>query len=130
ESLLRINIEPEVKLIDFRTRRQDLGKMSNVKYQISKIQSKNQKFTTKNPPGTISISAIRDIKRALANYLKTKRKQLIIIKGEEDLLALPAILLAPLHSLVLYGQIDLGVVIVEVTVKKKKEVEKLLKKFD
>ena len=53
----------------------------------------------------------------------------MIVKGEEDLLALPAILFAPLNSVVLYGQIDLGVVMVEVTEEKKKGVEEILKKF-
>ena len=54
---------------------------------------------------------------------------MIKVKGEEDLLALPAILLAPLHSIMLYGQMDMGIVMVEVTEEKKKEVMEILKKF-
>ncbi|MBI4226331.1 DUF359 domain-containing protein [Candidatus Roizmanbacteria bacterium] len=63
------------------------------------------------------------------DFFTTKEKQLIVVKGEEDILALPAILFAPLHSVVLYGQIDMGVVMVEVTEQKKKEIQKLIKKF-
>jgi len=43
------------------------------------------------------------------------------VTGEEDLLALPAIVLAPLGSVVLYGQYDKGVVINEVTEELKKK---------
>ena len=39
---------------------------------------------------------------------------IIVVDGEEDLLALPAIALAPLTSVILYGQPDEGLVIVKV----------------
>jgi len=52
-----------------------------------------------------------------------------VIDGEEDLLTLPAILLAPLSSLVLYGQWDRGAVMVEVTEEMKNQVKKLLERF-
>ena len=45
-------------------------------------------------------------------------------------MVLPAILVAPLSSLVLYGQYDLGVVAVKVTEEKKIEVWEVVKKFD
>jgi len=68
--------------------------------------------------------------RAIESYFKTGKKQLLIVKGEEDLLALPTILLTPLHSVVLYGQIDMGVIMVEVTEEKKRQVEDIIKKFN
>ncbi|OGK10206.1 hypothetical protein A2767_02025 [Candidatus Roizmanbacteria bacterium RIFCSPHIGHO2_01_FULL_35_10] len=82
-----------------------------------------------NDPGTINIKTANEIKKSINEFIKTGKKQLMIVKGEEDLLALPAILFAPLNSVVLYGQIDLGVVMVEVTEEKKKGVEEILKKF-
>ena len=40
---------------------------------------------------------------------------MILVDGEEDLLALPAIFLAPINSLVLYGQPNQGFVLVKIT---------------
>ena len=62
-------------------------------------------------------------------YFKLHVSSQIKIQGEEDLLALPAILLAPLGSVVIYGQKDLGVVVVEVTEEKKEEVKKIINLF-
>ncbi|OFZ40262.1 MAG: hypothetical protein A2070_06905 [Bdellovibrionales bacterium GWC1_52_8] len=51
------------------------------------------------------------------------------IEGEEDLLALPAILFAPLGALVIYGHWQLGVVGVEVTEKTKDRAKSILNRF-
>jgi uncharacterized protein (UPF0218 family) len=56
-------------------------------------------------------------------------KQTIVVAGEEDLLALPAILLAPLGAIVLYGQWDRGAILVKVNEEKKKEVLGIVEKF-
>jgi len=53
----------------------------------------------------------------------------IFVRGEEDLAALPAILLAPEGSVVLYGQPDEGVVFVSITKSKKEEILDLLDKI-
>jgi hypothetical protein len=49
-----------------------------------------------------------------------------MIDGEEDLLALVAVLYAPEKSLVVYGQPNEGMVVVEVTKEKKTETCKFL----
>lgn len=130
-SLLMIDFEPDIKVIDFRSRRSDIGKISNIKNQIAKIQIKYQKDEKKviNEPGTININAGRTIRNSTKNVIRDKNKQLIVVKGEEDLLALPAILFAPLGSIVLYGQIDVGIVMVTVTEEKKKQVKEIVEKF-
>lgn len=68
-----------------------------------------------NPPGCITREAIEEIKKAL----KTNHTTKLVVKGEEDLLALIAILYAPENSFVVYGQPKIGVVIVKVTKEKK-----------
>ena len=50
----------------------------------------------------------------------------ILVKGEEDLAALPAIAMAPLSSVIIYGLPDKGAVLVRVTESKKKEIQSLL----
>jgi len=53
----------------------------------------------------------------------------IFVRGEEDLAAVPAMLMAPEGSAVLYGQPDQGVVLVQITESKKEEIRDLLTKI-
>ena len=115
---------PDISIIDFKTRRKSLDRK-----RISRLLAVSGKSHV-NLHGTISRSAVGIYYSALKKYLKTGKKQTIFIKGEEDLLAVPVILLAPLGSLVLYGQYGLGAVVVEITEQKKKQVWEILKKFD
>jgi uncharacterized protein (UPF0218 family) len=76
----------------------------------------------KNPQGTITEEAISAIRDALeSNDLFH-----IIVDGEEDLLALIAVLYAPEKSLVVYGQPYAGIVVVEVTPEKKSDAAEIL----
>lgn len=77
----------------------------------------------KNPQGTITEEAITAVKEALESDDRVH----IIVDGEEDLLALIAVLYAPEKSLVVYGQPYLGIVVVEVTSEKKAEAAEILK---
>lgn len=54
----------------------------------------------------------------------------VIVDGEEDLLVLVAVAVAPLGSLVVYGQPNEGIVLVNVTIAKKKEVMDFLERMD
>ncbi|HOP09469.1 MAG TPA: DUF359 domain-containing protein, partial [Candidatus Methanofastidiosa archaeon] len=54
----------------------------------------------------------------------------IFIDGEEDLATLPAIFFAPEGAIVVYGQPDEGIVIVNVTDEKKKEVYSILSRME
>ena len=143
KSLLDTGFDPDVKIIDLRSRRQNIKDDSGLlaDYHVYKYPRKSVRHPRQsliNNPGTINIKTALKIKSTINEYLKKPHfakasrggeKQLIVVIGEEDLLALPAILFAPLNSIVLYGQFDLGVVMVEVTEEKKKEVENILKKF-
>ena len=77
----------------------------------------------KNPQGTITEEAIAAIREALESDEPVR----IIVDGEEDLLALIAVLYAPEKSLVVYGQPYEGIVVVEVTSEKKTEAMEILK---
>ena len=76
----------------------------------------------KNPAGTIT----QELRTALD---EAKPPLKIIVDGEEDLATLPAVLSAPLGSVVVYGQPDEGIVLVEVTESKRREFEMLLEQF-
>ena len=80
----------------------------------------------KNPSGTITFEALNAIKEALEAGHKTK----IVVDGEEDLLALCAILYAPENSFVVYGQPREGMVVVKATKQKKEEIVQILKAME
>lgn len=118
ESLQEKGFTPDITIIDFKTRRK----------KISRQRNKEAK-THRNKAGTIQRKAVLTFKKDIHEFIHKNKKDSLYIKGEEDLLALPAILLAPLNSLVLYGQFDLGIIATEVTEEKKQIVEKLLEQF-
>ena len=134
ESLLRVGFEPDVKIIDFRSRRQEIkddhGLLADYRRYFNPRKSAfYQRQSLINNPGTINIDTALKINSAIKSFILKGKKSWIVVEGEEDLLALPAVLFAPLHSVVLYGQMDLGVIVVEVTEEKKREVEEIVKKF-
>lgn len=109
----------DIEIIDYRTRRADIKRVDG-----------GSNFDAINPAGTITKEAAIHIESALKQAQKTHEPKRIIIQGEEDLLALPAILLAPLGSIILYGQFDRGIVIVEADEKMKENVSEIIKQFE
>ncbi|MHA1109489.1 MAG: GTP-dependent dephospho-CoA kinase family protein [Promethearchaeota archaeon] len=88
-----------------------------------------------NPAGLITQSSIQTIKRILTTNIKS----IIIVDGEEDLLALPSIIFSPQNSFVLYGQpsitdldtsIPAGLVMIPVNSSTQKQVQDLLDQFE
>lgn len=82
----------------------------------------SETFYVDNPAGTITKEAWLTIKKALSR----KNSVRVIVKGEEDLLALPAAINAPENSLIAYGQPNKGVVLVRVTKKKRSKIHKIM----
>lgn len=77
----------------------------------------------KNPQGIITDEAIESIRKALKSVCNVK----IVVNGEEDLLALVAVLHSPENSFVVYGQPHEGIVVVKVTQEKKDEIAAILR---
>jgi uncharacterized protein (UPF0218 family) len=71
----------------------------------------DQTFYAENPPGAITDEAWVAIRSAVEQKGKTR----VMVDGEEDLLTLVAVLSAPEHALVVYGQPHRGIVVVKVT---------------
>src|SRR5205807_10090488 len=78
-------------------------------------------YHVKNPAGVITLEAWETIKRAMKD-----EEALIVVEGEEDLLALPCIVESPNKSLVIYGQPGQGLVVVETTMDVKNEASVIL----
>jgi len=66
-------------------------------------------FRVRNDPGTIGSEAWAAVEEAVESG-----DAIMIVDGEEDLLTLVAMAVAPLGSFVIYGQPDEGLVLVEV----------------
>jgi GTP-dependent dephospho-CoA kinase len=112
-NLHKSNINPQLTIID------------NVSLRNQKIAEEapvEKTVYVKNPQGTITHEAMVAIKEAL----KTKEHIHIIVDGEEDLLALIAVLYAPENSFVVYGQPYSGMVIIKVSSEKKAQVKAFL----
>lgn len=79
-----------------------------------------------NPAGRITEELIFALQESLENDKPTR----IFVNGEEDLATLPAVILSPISSVVIYGQPDEGVVAVSVTDVKKEEARTLLRRME
>lgn len=116
--LLESDIVPDVCVVDDRTKREPAS-------DRVMLGTKHAAFTTisvDNPPGVIT----GDLIDAICDAVRSSQHIRIFVRGEEDLAALPAILIAPTDSVVLYGQPNEGVVLVRITESKKDEIRSLL----
>lgn len=77
-------------------------------------------FRARNPAGTITCDAVRSIGLAFAGEKPAR----VLIEGEEDLLALPAAVAAPIGALLYYGQPGKGVVVVAIDERAKASAER------
>jgi len=115
EELIKYNLIPNIAIIDFKVNRK--------KYEYKIDTSIFQRvFKVENPPGYITCEAWLTIQYAIA----LNQKSLIIVDGEEDLLALPAVLCAPVDSIIVFGLPGEGVLLVPVNSMSKSEAFKLL----
>jgi GTP-dependent dephospho-CoA kinase len=125
--LLSFGIIPDVSVIDGYERRKKKA-TSSAKATIYSLNSKKNVslFSCVNPPGSISVDSISIIKISL----KSKKSVIMEIIGEEDLLALPFLLLARNDSMVFYGQPGEGMVVVRVTDAVRKKAKELIGMFE
>lgn len=88
-----------------------------------KIPVQGYSFTGLNPPAAIN----KDIWQILKKAIKDNKN--VFIKGEEDLLVIPCILLAKNREVIVYGVRDKGICFIEVCAEIKKDVRKILNRF-
>ena len=82
----------------------------------------DQVLYASNPPGTITDEAQTAIKRALEEKGRIK----VVINGEEDLLAVIAVLFAPENAFVVYGQPHIGIVVIKVTEETRENMRRII----
>jgi uncharacterized protein (UPF0218 family) len=118
-NLIESKVYPRLGIIDNRIQRKDSD---------HEIEYKATILNAENPPGTITKDLWETIDYAISSS-NSKENFLIVVKGEEDLAVLPSILMAPKNTVILYGQPNEGLVVVEAENVKKKA-EELINEFE
>lgn len=129
-TLLDNGVTPNVMVIDFKTqRREDLALAERLREMRVPV------IALENPAGTIGLHLWEAL---LAALQATVPVVIHVTEGEEDLAVVPALLLAPAGSAILYGQppvTDLGiheggVVLVQVTPESRKTAHHILHRME
>jgi len=111
--MIEEGISLDVLLVDNKTMRKPIKPI---------IVDVDQTLYAKNPPGTITDEAWATIKQAIEQKGRTK----VIIDGEEDLLTVVTVLSAPDNAFVVYGQPQVGIVVVKVTEEAKEKMQRII----
>lgn len=119
--LQKASILPDLIIVDNKTKREPVPEHISQSLEHDSYKT----FEVKNPAATLTRELMDRIKESLSSKERVK----IVVEGEEDLATLPSILYAPLGSVVIYGQPNVGSVMVKVTVEKKKQIDDLMKQM-
>ena len=112
---------PDICLVDFKTKRQEDPELREA---LARIGSKVMRLT--NPAATI----MPDAWRVVSEAFKSDERVRVEVRGEEDLLALVCIALAPPSAAVLYGLPSQGVVVVRADDAAKSRVHDVLRRME
>jgi len=113
EKMIDFNLIPSLQIID--------GQEKREKREPPKLERAIE-LTVDNPAAEITSESISMIKKAFTLQSPVR----IFVNGEEDLLVLPVCIHAPENAVVLYGQPNEGLVIVQITPEIRNKVQGLL----
>jgi len=99
ETLGGMGVAPAVQVVDAKENRKEREPPDVPYARLIRVE---------NPAGTLTKDAIEGVREAL----RGKKPVRVLVDGEEDLVAIPAIALAPVSAVILYGQPGEGVVAV------------------
>jgi GTP-dependent dephospho-CoA kinase len=114
EKMLAIDIVPSLQIIDRQEKR--------TKRHAPNAGGIKTALSCDNPAGEITQESIEKIKMAYKSATPVR----ITVNGEEDLLVIPVCIYAPENAVVMYGQPNEGLVIVQITEEIRNKVQVLL----
>ena len=114
ENMINLGIVPSLQIIDNQEKRKERKVLST--------KGANTTLSCKNPAGEITKESITTIK----NSFSSKPPVRITVDGEEDLLVIPACIFAPANAVVMYGQLNEGLVIVKIDAEIRDKAQKIL----
>jgi pantetheine-phosphate adenylyltransferase len=115
--LLQNEYKPRNVIVDGKVGRTPIDYLDKI------VERYSNKFYLTNNPGTIAKEAWRTLRDAF------KQESAVLVDGEEDLLAIPTILLTDINTSIIYGQPGRGKVIIEVDDERKEIWRKRLADF-
>ena len=115
-NLAKVNCQAHVSILDGKTKRHDI---------LDQAIVTDVSLEVMNPAAELHPEVWVAIELALKVGMSGKTAK-ILIEGEEDLTALPAVALAPNRSAVLYGLPDQGIVVITVNPTHKRTVNEIL----
>lgn len=121
ETCLEAGLVPKLMIVDGRTKRSDLPHDP-----LQGLDTDVRTLTAANPAATITDELWQSVETGLASTSPV----VLDVDGEEDLAALPVILLAPMGTTVAYGQPDEGVVVLQVDAAAKDHARDLLARME
>ena len=113
EKMIDFDLIPSLQIID--------GLEKRIKRDIIKLGSEFE-LKIDNPAAEITLESIEIIKKAFSLNPPIR----LTVNGEEDLLVLPACIHAPENSVILYGQPNKGLVLVQITTEIRNKAQALL----
>ncbi len=124
-NLLKNGITPDISIVDLKIQRKQVyKKVIDLGFRDIKVFKK-----AVNPAGTVSYDAYHTLISLIRPIRPISKPAVMRIDGEDDLMTLLAIFLAPLNSLIVYGQPNVGLVIIKVTEAGKLQARKYLDQF-
>lgn len=111
---------PDIALVDFKTRRED-----ELDYHEKLGGFGEVVKTVNNPPGMIT----KEAWLAVSEAFKSKKRVRLDILGEEDLLALVCVALAPLGAAVMFGLPGKGAAVVHVDRNEKRKMRGIFERM-
>jgi len=117
EKMIDFDLIPSLQIID--------GQEKREKREPPKLEHATE-LIVDNPAAEITSESISMIKKALTLQSPVR----LFVNGEEDLLVLPVCIHAPENAVVLYGQPNEGLVIVQITQEIRNKVQTLLDLMD
>ena len=124
KSLQDIGQIPSIGLIDTKTKRVLWEKFRDIDQSLY-----DHVIESNNPPGMLTRSLFESCQIAITNWTNKNETTLIIVDGEEDLAPLLLHILAPIKSVILYGQPNHGVVLRITGIDSKSRCKRLLSMF-
>jgi hypothetical protein len=113
EKMIEFDLIPSLQIID--------GLEKREKRNFPKLGNAFE-LTIDNPAAEITLQSIEIIKKAFTMNSPVR----LTVNGEEDLLVLPVCIHAPENSVVLYGQPNRGLVLVQITTEIRNKAQTLL----
>ncbi len=114
ERLIGFGIVPDLQIVD--------GQEGRLPRDSPALPPGTVELTCTNPPAEITQESVSRIREALLSKTPTR----LTVRGEEDLLVIPACVHAPKNSVVLYGQPGEGMVVVRVDGAARRKTQTLL----